>query len=58
MSSHRRISLVFGALYLITFVTSITAALLYQPVLDDPQGYIAGDGRTTASTSARSWSCS
>jgi len=35
---------VFGALYLTTFVTSIAAALLYQPVLDDPQGYIAGDG--------------
>lgn len=44
MSSHRRISRVFGALYLITFVTSIAAALLYQPLLDDPQGYIAGDG--------------
>ena len=44
MSSHRRISQVFGALYLITFVTSIAAALLYQPLLDDPQGYIAGDG--------------
>jgi hypothetical protein len=35
---------VFGVLYLITFVTSITAALLYQPVLDDPVGYIAGAG--------------
>jgi hypothetical protein len=44
MTAHRRISLVFGALYLITFITSIAAALLYQPVLDDPQGYIAGDG--------------
>ncbi|MEA2279593.1 MAG: hypothetical protein QOK21_200 [Solirubrobacteraceae bacterium] len=35
---------VFGVLYLITFVTSITAALLYSPVLDDPVGYIAGAG--------------
>ena len=35
---------VFGVLYLITFVTSIAAALLYQPVLDDPVGYIAGAG--------------
>lgn len=26
-------------LYLITFVTSIPALLLYQPVLDDPVGY-------------------
>jgi len=31
-------------LYLITFATSIPALLLFQPVLDDPQGYIAGAG--------------
>jgi Domain of unknown function (DUF4386) len=36
---------VFGVLYLITFVTSIPALLLYQPVLDDPVGYIAGAGQ-------------
>ena len=40
----RRISVTFGALYLITFVTSIPALWLYQPVLDDPAGYIAGAG--------------
>ena len=34
----------FGVLYLITFATSIPALLLYQPVLDDPVGYIAGAG--------------
>ncbi len=34
----------FGVLYLMTFVTSIPALLLYQPVLDDPVGYIAGGG--------------
>jgi hypothetical protein len=34
----------FGVLYLITFVTSIPALLLYQPVLDDPVGYIASAG--------------
>jgi hypothetical protein len=34
----------FGVLYLITFVTSIPALLLYQPVLDNPVGYIAGAG--------------
>jgi hypothetical protein len=34
----------FGVLYLITFVTSIAGLLLYQPVLDDPVGYIAGAG--------------
>jgi hypothetical protein len=44
MSAHRRISLAFGVLYLITFITSIPALWLFQPVLDDPQGYIAGGG--------------
>jgi hypothetical protein len=36
---------VFGVLYLITFVTSIPALLLYQPVLDDPVGYITSVGQ-------------
>jgi hypothetical protein len=36
---------VFGVLYLVTFVTSIAAALLYQPVLDHPVGYIASAGQ-------------
>ena len=40
----RRIARVFGALYLITFATSIPALWLYQPVLDDPAGYVAGAG--------------
>jgi hypothetical protein len=34
----------FGVLYLVTFATSIPALLLFQPVLDDPVGYIAGGG--------------
>src|ERR1700688_2622265 len=34
----------FGVLYLITYVTSILAFLLYEPVLRDPVGYIAGGG--------------
>jgi hypothetical protein len=34
----------FGVLYLMTFITSIPALWLYQPVLDDPVGYIAGAG--------------
>jgi hypothetical protein len=34
----------FGALYLITFVTSIPALLLYEPALRHPVGYIAGSG--------------
>jgi hypothetical protein len=35
---------VFGVLYLITFVTSILALALYETVLRDPVGYIAGAG--------------
>ena len=34
----------FGVLYLITFVTSIPALALYEPVLRHPVGYIAGAG--------------
>jgi len=45
MPEHRRISLAFGVLFIITFITSIPALGLYQPVLDDPAGYIAGDGK-------------
>ena len=44
MSLDQKRARVFGVLYLITFVTSIPALLLYQPVLDDPVGYIAGAG--------------
>ena len=44
MDTSRRISLVAGVLFLITFVTSIGALVAFQPVLDDPVGYIAGDG--------------
>jgi len=40
----RKISLTFGILYLITFAASIPALYLYQPVLDDPVGYVAGAG--------------
>jgi Domain of unknown function (DUF4386) len=45
MLSDQQRARVFGVLYLITFVTSIPALLLYQPVLDDPVGYIAGGGQ-------------
>jgi hypothetical protein len=34
----------FGVLYLITFVTSIPALVLYEPVLRHPVAYIAGAG--------------
>ena len=37
----------FGVLYLITFVTSIPALVLYQPVLDRPVAYVAGAGHDT-----------
>jgi hypothetical protein len=37
----------FGVLYLITFATSIPAALLYRPVLTHPAAYIAGAGHDT-----------
>jgi hypothetical protein len=35
---------IFGVLYLITFITSIPALLLYETVLRHPVGYIAGAG--------------
>src|SRR3954463_7912954 len=47
MSTDQQRARWFGVLYLITFVTSIPALLLYQPVLDDPVGYIAGAGHDT-----------
>ena len=45
MDQDQRIARIFGVLYLITFITSIPALGLYQSVLDDPAGYIAGDGK-------------
>jgi hypothetical protein len=45
MTSDQRSARIFGVLYLITFVTSIPALALFQPVLDDPAGYIAGAGQ-------------
>src|SRR3954466_5504407 len=44
MSLDQKRARVFGVLFLITFVTSIPALALYQPVLDHPVGYIAGAG--------------
>ena len=44
MTSTRKIALVAGVLFLITFATSIPALWAYQPVLDNPAGYIAGGG--------------
>ena len=44
MTTDQKRARLFGVLYLITFATSIPALLLFQPVLDDPVGYIAGAG--------------
>jgi hypothetical protein len=47
MADDQRTARIFGVLFIITFLTSISAVLLFQPVLDDPAGYIAGDGKDT-----------
>jgi hypothetical protein len=44
MSTDQKRARWFGLLYLITFATSIPALILFQPVLDDPVGYIANGG--------------
>jgi Domain of unknown function (DUF4386) len=46
MDSLRKTALVAGALYLVTFITSIPARLLYGPVRNDPN-YILGAGADT-----------
>jgi hypothetical protein len=43
----RRLALVAGVFYLLTFAFSIPAFFLYEPVLTDP-GYIVGDGGADA----------
>jgi Domain of unknown function (DUF4386) len=45
MAEDQRNARIFGILFLITFVTSIPALALYQPVLDDPAAYITGGGK-------------
>ena len=44
MEADQRTARIFGVLFIITFITSIPALALYQPVLDDPAAYIAGGG--------------
>jgi hypothetical protein len=44
MSLDQKRARVFGVLYLITFITSIPALLLYEPLLRHPVEYIAGAG--------------
>jgi Domain of unknown function (DUF4386) len=45
MAADQRNARIFGVLFIITYLTSIPAVLLFQPVLDDPAGYIAGGGK-------------
>jgi hypothetical protein len=44
MSSSRGIAFLTGILFIITYITSIPALYLFQPVLDDPAGYVTGGG--------------
>jgi hypothetical protein len=44
VNSDRRTARIAGVLFIITFITAIAALYLFQPVLDDPGGYIAGAG--------------
>jgi hypothetical protein len=45
MEEDQRNARIFGVLFIITYITSIGALALFQPVLDDPAGYIAGGGK-------------
>ncbi len=45
MADDQRHGRIFGVLFILTFITSITALILFQSVLDDPAGYIAGGGK-------------
>ena len=47
MDAAQRSARITGVLFLVTFVTSIAALALFQPVLDDPKGYLAGGGHDT-----------
>jgi len=45
MADDQRHGHIFGVLMITTFITSIAALALFQPVLDDPAGYVAGGGK-------------
>ena len=45
MQDDQRHGRIFGILFIITFITSISALALFQSVLDDPAGYIRGGGK-------------
>ena len=44
MESDQKYARIFGVLFILTFLTSIPAALLFQSITDDPAGYIAEGG--------------
>ena len=44
MADDQRHARIFGVLFIITFLTSIPALLIFESVLDDPAGFIGGDG--------------
>jgi uncharacterized protein DUF4386 len=44
MADDQRHARIFGVLFIITFLTSIPAYLIFESVLDDPAKFIAGDG--------------
>ena len=44
METDQRNARIFGVLFILTFLTSIPAALIFQTVIDDPAGFIAGSG--------------
>ena len=45
MADDQRHGRIFGVLFILTFVTSILAYILFQDILDDPRAYIAEDGK-------------
>lgn len=47
VADDQRRARLFGVLFVLTFLTSIPAALLYQPVLADPAGHVAGGAPDT-----------
>ena len=57
MREDQRHGHIFGVLFILTFVTSIAALGLFQPVLDDPVGYIAGGGKDNQIWEPSSSSC-
>ncbi|MDQ3381459.1 MAG: hypothetical protein M3546_14270 [Actinomycetota bacterium] len=70
MDETQRAARITGLLFLATFVTAIGALIAFQPVLDDPGGYVAGDGSdnrillgallellSSSRTSAPPWCC-